>query len=378
MPERSNLDLRTVGGFDRASYRVEKLVYESQPGLHIPANLYIPKNHQPPFSGVLFQMGHSLNGKAAESYQKCCQSLAHLGYLVLAFDPMGQGERTYYPRPNGVLTRLGSADDEHSQPGKQMLLVGDTATRMQAWDAVRSLDVLASHPLVDRKRLASTGQSGGGTLTMFLTAVDDRLAAAAVSSGNTENFACEDFNSPGSVDDAEQNFLDAGRIGFDRWDLLYPMAPKPMLIAVSARDFFGTYSPSYLTNGRAEFDRLKGLYRLLGREQNLEWYETPMPHALTRDLRLQIYNFFERTLHQSDKPAAEPQVKPEPDSQLYAGPTGNVVRDFGSKTPLSLARERLPLKKKNDAVTSLSCGRSSSSEFGRQCARPRTRRGQFY
>ena len=76
-----------------------------------------------------------------------------------------------------------------------MLLVGDTATRMQTWDAVRSLDVLASHPLVDPKRLASTGQSGGGTLTMFLMAVDERLAAAAVSSGNTENFACENFNS---------------------------------------------------------------------------------------------------------------------------------------------------------------------------------------
>ena len=78
-----------------------------------------------------------------------------------------------------------------------MLLVGDTATRMQAWDAVRSLDVLASHPLVDPKRLASTGQSGGGTLTMFLMAVDKRLAAAAVSSGNTENFALRKFQPAG-------------------------------------------------------------------------------------------------------------------------------------------------------------------------------------
>ena len=213
--------------------------------------------------------------------------------------------------------------------------------------------MLASHPLIDRKRLASTGQSGGGTTTMFLTAVDDRLAVAAVSSGNTENFACEDFNSPGSVDDAEQNFIDSGPRGFDRWDLLYPMAPKPMLIAVSARDFFGTYSPSYLTNGRAEFDRLKSIYRVLGKEGSLEWYETPMPHALTRDLRLQIYNFFERTLRQSDKPVVEPPAKPEKDAQLYVGPTGNVVRDFGSKTPLSLARERLPVKKKTETVNTL-------------------------
>jgi dienelactone hydrolase len=345
LPDKSNLNTRVTGAFERPAYKVEKLIFESQPGLHIPANLYIPKNHKPPFPGVLFQMGHSLNGKANDGYQKCCQSLAQLGYLVLAFDPMGQGERTYYPRPNGVLTRLSSADDEHSHPGKQMLLVGDSATRMQAWDAVRSLDVLASHPLVDPKRLASTGQSGGGTLTMFLTAIDDRLAAAAVSCGNTENFACEDFNSPGSVDDAEQNFIDGGPAGFDRWDLLYPMAPKPMLIAVSARDFFGTYSPSYLTNGRPEFDRLKNVYRVLGKEQSLEWYETPVPHALSHDLRLQIYNFFERKLRNSDKPVTEPEVRVEPDAQLYVGATGNVVRDFGSKTPLSIARERLPVKR---------------------------------
>lgn len=339
-PERTALNTKVVGSFDRPAYRVEKLIYESQPGLFIPANLYIPKAHKPPYPGVLFQLGHSLNGKAAEPYQKCCQGLAQLGYLVLAFDTMGQGERTYYPKPGGTLTRLGSADDEHTRPGKQMLLVGDTATRMQTWDAVRSLDVLASHPLVDPKRLASTGQSGGGTLTMFLMAVDERLAAAAVSSGNTENFACEDFNPPGSVDDAEQNFIGSGPLGFDRWDTLYPIAPKPMLVAVSARDFFGTYSPRYLSNGRLEFSRLKSVYRVLGRENDLQWYETPLPHALSHDMRLQVYNFFEKHLHGSDKTVAEPPVKPEPDEQLYVGASGNVVRDFASKTPLILARER--------------------------------------
>jgi cephalosporin-C deacetylase-like acetyl esterase len=100
--------------------------------------------------------------------------LARLGYIVLAFDPMGQGERVYYPNAAGQ-TRLASSDDEHTYPGKQMLLVGDTATRFQVWDAIRSLDYLAGHPQVDPARLASTGQSGGGTLTMLLAAVDDRV-----------------------------------------------------------------------------------------------------------------------------------------------------------------------------------------------------------
>lgn len=339
-PERTPLNLRTLSSFERPGYRLEKIVYESQPELHIPANLYLPTTGKPPYPGVLFQMGHSLNGKAAEPYQKCCQGLARLGYVVLAFDPMGQGERTYYPRPGGTLTRLGSADDEHTVPGKQLLLVGDTATRLQTWDAVRSLDVLAAHPLVDPKRLASTGQSGGGTLTMLLAAVDDRLAAAAVSSANTENFACADFNPPGSVDDAEQNFVDSGPLGFDRWDLLYPIAPKPLLITVSARDFFGTYSPSYLTSGEEEFAKLAKAYGVLGHRERIEWFVSPLPHALSPDMRLSVYRFFEKWLRGSDEAVKEPNVSPEPEKELWVGATGNVVRDFGSTTPRGLAQAR--------------------------------------
>lgn len=339
-PEACAPDTRVTGQFDRPGYRVEKLVYESQPGLHIPANLYIPAGRGP-FPGVLFQMGHSLNGKAADPYQKCCQALARLGYAVLAFDPMGQGERTYYPKPGGTLTRLGSADDEHTTAGKQMLLVGDSATRMHTWDAVVSLNVLQSHPLVDPKRLASTGQSGGGTATMFLAAVDDRLTAAAVSCGNTENFACADFNPPGSVDDAEQNFPGAGPLGFDRWDLLYPLAPKPLLVMASSRDFFGTYSPSYLTSGREEFAKLKRVYETLDAGGALRWYRTNLPHALSKDLRLKIYSFFEGVLKQSARPILdEPEVRPEREEDLYAGKTGNVVRDFSSRTPHSISKAR--------------------------------------
>lgn len=340
-PKKTPLNIRSVGGFQRSGYKLEKLVYESQPELHVPANLYVPTGTGP-FPGVLFQMGHSLNGKAADPYQKCCQALARLGYVVLAFDPMGQGERTYYPRAGGTLTRLSSADDEHTLPGKQMLLVGDTATRMQVWDAVRSLDVLASHPSVDPKRLASTGQSGGGTVTMLLMAADDRLAAAAVSSGNTENFACADFNPPGSVDDAEQDFIGSGTAGFDRWDLMYPFAPRPLLIGVSDRDWFGTYSPQYASNGEEEFAKLRGVYGVLGAADKLQWSSTALPHALSHDVRLGIYNFFEKHLRNGDRTInAEPPVSPETEQTLYVGPTGNVVRDFGSMTPLRLAQDRL-------------------------------------
>jgi len=340
LPERTPLNTRTIGAFERDRYRVEKLLYESRPGLIVTANLYLPKSSGP-HPGVLFQMGHSLDGKGAALYQRCCQGLVQLGYVVLAFDPMGQGERTHFPREGGWLTRLPSADDEHTVPGRQMLLTGETATGFQLWDAMRSLDVLASHPMVDARRLASTGQSGGGTLTMLLAAADPRLAAAAVSSGNTENFATEPFVAPGSTDDAEQDLVGSGPLAFDRWDVLWPLAPKPLLVTTSARDFFGTYSPSYERSGREEFARLARAYSTLGAAANLSHIETALPHGLSYSLRVAIYDWFERHLKQSARAITEePPTSPELEETLWCGRTGNVVRDFGSRPVTALIRER--------------------------------------
>jgi dienelactone hydrolase len=342
-PEKTDLNAQVAGSFDRQGYRLERIVYESRPKLHISANLYIPTTGRPPFPGVLFQLGHSWNGKAWDSYQRACQGLAKLGFLVLAFDPAGQGERVYYPDSTGVHTRLaGGSDGEHTVPGKQMLLAGTTCTQFQLWDAIRSLDYLAAHPLVDRTKLASTGQSGGATLTMLLSAVDDRLKAAAVFSGNTENVACKDFLPPGSTDDAEQNFIGAGPLGFDRWDVLYPFAPKPMLISISDKDSFGTYSPNYVTDSWEEYKKLAGVYRIMGAPKLLSWTDTPLPHGLAYDSRLQMYNWFSRHLKGDAEPISkEPTVAPDPDASLWVSKTGNMVRSLGGETPFSLTKQRV-------------------------------------
>src|SRR2546423_10840926 len=197
--------------------------------------------------------------------------------------------------------------------------------------------------MADPARLATTGQSGGGTLSMLLAAVDDRLAAAVISSGNTENFACADYDPPGSTDDAEQDFIGSGPVAFDRWDLLYPLAPKPLLVLASAKDFFGTYSPDYLTSGREEFGKLQKIYALLDKPAQLEWGETPQPHSLSYYLRLRIYNWFARWLKHDPAPIeAEPPVQVERDETLWVAPTGSVVRAFGGKTPFQLLNARLP------------------------------------
>jgi cephalosporin-C deacetylase-like acetyl esterase len=351
MPERTPLNTRTTGSFAREGYRVEKLVYESRPNFHVSANLYIPTAGRPPFPGVLFQMGHSPNGKAFDGYQRCCQALAKLGFLVLAFDPMGQGERIYYPDASGTRSRLGAAWEEHNMAGKQMLLAGDTCPRLQVWDAVRSLDCLASHPLADPQRLGSTGQSGGGTTTMLLTCVDDRLAAAVVVSGNTENLASASFNAPGSTDDAEQNFPGAGPLGFDRWDLLFPMAPKPLLVSVSDKDFLNTYSAQYITNGRQEYQKLRKVYQILGHANHLAWASTPLPHGMTYDLRLQIYNWFTRWLKdETSRIEVEPSTAPEREQTLWVCDSGNLMRSFHGETPMTQNRKRTVTRVKQPAA----------------------------
>lgn len=339
-PERTPLNSRTTATLHRAGYRIDKVVYESRPNLFIPANLYVPAKGENPFPAVLFQSGHYWEAKAYPSYQRCCQGLAQLGFVVLAFDPMGQGERVYYLEKLGNRSRLADCDAEHTVPGKQFLLFGDSSTRFQLWDAIRSLDYLSSLPMVDAKRMASVGHSGGGTLTMLVAAADERLQAAAVCMGNTENVVAEPFRAPGSTDDAEQDLVNSGPLGFDRWDLLYPIAPKPLLIWPSDRDFFGTYSPDYISNGLEQYGKLKAVYSVLGLPERLEWADTPLPHALAYDSRLLVYNWCARWLQGNTKQLDEPPVKPEPASALWVTESGSVVRALNSTTPFLLIKAR--------------------------------------
>jgi dienelactone hydrolase len=337
---RTPLNPRTTGELKRSRYRVEKLVYESRPQLFVSANLYVPEGRER-FPAVLFQSGHYWEGKAYPSYQRCCQGLAQLGFVVLAFDPMGQGERINYLNAPGTHSRLPSCDAEHTVPGKQFILYGDSSTRFQLWDAVRSLDYLLSLPFVDPRQVASVGHSGGGTLTMLLAAADDRLAAAAVCMGNTENITQFPFRAPAATDDAEQDFVYSAPAGFDRWDLFYPFAPKPMLLWPSDRDFFATYSPDYIKNGWQEFQQLKSVYQILDHADRLAWADTPLPHALAYDSRLLIYNWFSRWLKNESSPVQqEPPVQPESVADLWATPKGSVVRSLRSATPFTLIKTR--------------------------------------
>ncbi len=228
--DRTPLNARVTGTVERPGYRIEKLTFESRPRLYVTANLYVPAGtgRRP---AILGPLGHSVNGKAWPSYQKLFSNLARKGYVVLAYDPFGQGERIEYPGSRPGQSALGGGTSEHEYAGRRLILLGANFGLFRAWDGIRGIDYLLTRAEVDPERIGCCGQSGGGTLTQFLAALDSRIRVAVVSMGNTENLAQADVEPPGSADDAEQNIVPALARGIDRADLLYAFAPKPLLMS---------------------------------------------------------------------------------------------------------------------------------------------------
>ncbi len=181
-PEKTPLNAQVTGKLERDVYTIEKVVFESRPGFFVTANLYVPhaakKGKKLP--GVVGSCGHSHNGKAEPAYQSFCQGLARMGdgYVVLIFDPIGQGERVQYAhveKPH----RPGVGVGEHLLAGNQQFLVGEFFGSWRAWDGIRALDYLLSRPEVDPKHVGVTGNSGGGTMTTWLCGVESRWTMAA-------------------------------------------------------------------------------------------------------------------------------------------------------------------------------------------------------
>ena len=337
--ERTPLNPRVMGAIERSGYRIERLTFESRPRLYVTANLYLPASagRHP---AILGPLGHSANGKAWPTYQKLFSSLARKGYVVLAYDPFGQGERIEYPgsRP-GQSAIGGGGTGEHEYAGRRLVLLGANFSLFRAWDGIRGIDYLLTRGEVDPERIGCCGQSGGGTLTQFLAALDSRIRVAVVSEGNTENVAQADVEPPGSADDAEQNIVPALSHGIDRADLLYAFAPKPLLMTVTLHDAGHTYSPEYVTSSLDLFQEYKRVYNMLGADDRVSLQVTTEQHGYVYELRRATYAWFNRWFEM--KNADDEEVTPvvEPDETLFVTPTGFVATSLGGETALSLTRQ---------------------------------------
>jgi cephalosporin-C deacetylase-like acetyl esterase len=332
LPQPSPLNARILGKLERDGYRVERIVYESQPRLYVTANLYLPTwkpagTASPAFIGPV---GHWPEGKTFEDYQRLGMEMARHGYILFVYDPIGQGERLEYFDPVVGQDRPGgSGTTSHTLIAHQCFLIGDTLTKHFIWDGVRAIDYLLTRPEVDRERIGSIGGSGGGTLTRFITAVDERVklsipVVSAASKGGVGGASDGEQNVPGHV---------LGRIwSRDHWWLV---PPRPLLNLNASED------RSYGT-ALASLEELKQAYRLFDREADAVVLEAQGRHGIIDEMRRSAFEFIDRHWANATpvRPAAVGDGKLEKPQDLWVTETGQVWTSLGGTTVFDINRQR--------------------------------------
>ncbi len=328
MPQKTPLRPKMTGTVERDTYRIEKIIFESRPDFPVTANLYIPKGRAFPLPGVVGSCGHSDNGKASETYQSFAQGLARIGYVVLLFDPIGQGERLQYTDA-GLKPRRGIGVAEHLHAGNQQFLAGEFLGSWRAWDGMRALDYLLTRPEVDPRHVGITGNSGGGTMTTWLCGLEERWTMAAAGCFVTTFRRNLENELPA---DTEQCPPRALALGLDHSDFLAAMAPKPVIILAKERDYFDV-------RGATEaFGRLKRIYTLLGAPDNVALQIGPSEHGYTRENREAMYRWFNRATGIAHD-GQEPAITIEKDETLQCTARGQVA-ELGARTVFHFTRAK--------------------------------------
>jgi cephalosporin-C deacetylase-like acetyl esterase len=318
LPERNPLEPVVARKFERQGYRVENVMFQSRPDFWVTGNLYVPTTGPGPFPGIISPCGHYPLARMQPDYQLAYLSLVRSGFVVLACDPIGQGERRRYWNPATGETEDGLEESvyEHSMPGQVLLLLGENLTHYMIWDGMRAIDYLLTRPEVDKERIGCTGHSGGGTLTEFISALDERVQCAAVNQAGTRHRWPVTIRPESRVgpSDIEQNLFPAALYGIDHCDLQIAIAPRPQLATIE------NYSPGF----HLAAEHIRAGYQLLGAPQKFATEEATDPHAWTVKLRQATTNWFCRWFHNRPGPETEPEFEPEPPENLYCTPTGSV------------------------------------------------------
>jgi len=331
LPERTPLNARVIGMLDRGDYKIEKIIFESQPRFYVTANLYLPKTGQPPYPAILYPLGHEEGAKAHSAWQIMMASLAKKGFVVLAWDPIGQGERIQIYDDDFEDSKVRASTTEHTEQGIQCLMIGDHIARYTIWDGMRALDYLLSRPEVDPKRVGCTGNSGGGTHTAYLSALDDRIQVAAPSCYITSWRQMLRTIGP---QDAEQVLPYWIRDGLDYPDFIYAFAPKPYRILSAIRDFFP------IGGARQTFEEAKATYSRIGAADKLTMFEADDGHGYNQPRRLAAYGWFAHWLKNEDDRGPEPEIRLATEQELQCTENGQVSKIPDAETVFSLNQKR--------------------------------------
>jgi len=275
-----------TGTVDCGSYRVDAVLIESLPDHYATANFYYPAaSARPagPLPAILFLCGHAPEGKASPTYVSFCVEAAMNGFCVLAVDPFGQGERRVRSLDGEDGQPWRDAVDAHCYLDQKLALLGEHLGAYMLHDNVKALDYLLSRSEVDPKRVGVTGNSGGGTMSAYMGAFDDRIRAVAPSCYITELRALLHRL---MAQDAEQCLPNFMREGLDHSDLVTAAAPRPYMISAAMFDFFP------IDGVRDAYIEAKKLYRLMGSEDKLELYVALKGHGYWHDSREQVLRFF--------------------------------------------------------------------------------------
>ena len=291
-PEKSPLNVVVTGRVQRDGYAVEKILFESQPGHHVTANLFLPDPAKFPGKrpGVVIPCGHSENGKGSKCYQRGALQAAQAGMVALLFDPIDQGERRQSRNSEKIWNCTA-----HNNVGRRAELLGWNTARFRTWDGIRCLDVLAERPEVDATRLGVMGHSGGGTMTSWIMALDDRVACAAPSGFlSTMRAVCEQCG----PQDAEQFVFGELAFGFNHLGHILLRAPSPVLHCASHGDFF-PFSGVLETSVRAA-----DVYARIGAADAYSLSDTVGPHHWHESTRTRAVAWMDRWLQGGKGPGA--------------------------------------------------------------------------
>ena len=344
-PRRTPLNPQIVGSIETAHHRVEKILFESRPGCLVTAHLYIPTKLDGPAPAVLGTCGHSGIGKLEPFYQEFCQRLARNGFIVLIYDPFNQGERDQYWRLKERSVVAGCTH-AHNMMGKQLELVGEWFGAWRAWDGVRALDYLLSRSEVDKTRVGLTGNSGGGTMTTWLWAYENRFTMAAPSCFVTTFLANLENEIPADCEQYPPGVIGAG---LEMADFLIARAPEPVLLLGQNYCFFDRRGL------REAYDDVRRFYDVIGApEANSDLFIGPNPHGFSHHNQEAMVDFF---VQHAGQPLTVKIRNPEYLEETVANvtPKGNTV-DAGA-TPIyeliATRADELQAKRKKMSVADL-------------------------
>ena len=341
---RTPLSAQVTGRVQMAGFHIEKLIFESLPGLYVTALVYVPDAGQGPRPAVLVACGHSTNGKAY--YHALCQRLALRGYVVICWDTVGQGERSQFWDAARGRSRYNLICGEHAILGNLAYLAGANLARWEIWDGIRALDYLLTRPEVDRARISITGTSGGGFQTAFIAALDQRIKTVAPSCYITAlpmRVWNRIFKDPDS--DPEQD--PAGMIaeGVDHAGLLALIYPRPVFIAAAALDFFP------IEGTRSTFREAAAFYRRFGRADRIAMIEGYHGHDFSVENQAAAIAFLDRF---NGQPVHKelPSTAELDDRTLQVTRTGQVTLDYpASRSLLDEIRDYYRAHRKQPART---------------------------